>query len=198
MQEMKFIIAIGASAGGLPALCELFDHTLPDGISYVITTHLNPYYKSRLTEIIQRHSKIEVCVVEHNMNIRSNTVYVMPENKTMGVKDGKLVLTARDFSIKLNMAIDIFFRSLADDTMFRKVAIILSGMGEDGTEGVKALAKKGAYIIAQTPNSAEASSMPMSIITSECADEILAPKDIPRAIIDFVMEKSLIPQIPLS
>jgi two-component system CheB/CheR fusion protein len=190
MQEMKFIIAIGASAGGLPAICELFDHTLPDGISYVITTHLDPYYKSRLTEIIQRHSKIEVCVVEHNMNIRVNTVYVMPENKVMGMENGKLVLKARDLSIKRNMAIDIFFKSLADDTQFSKIAIVLSGMGEDGTDGVKALAKKGAYIIAQTPNSAEASSMPISIITSECADKILDPKDMPAAIVDIVMDKN--------
>jgi two-component system CheB/CheR fusion protein len=190
MQEMKFIIAIGASAGGLPAICELFDHTLPDGISYVITTHLDPYYKSRLTEIIQRHSKIEVCVVEHNMNIRVNTVYVMPENKVMGMENGKLVLKARDLSIKRNMAIDIFFKSLADDTQFSKIAIVLSGMGEDGTDGVKALAKKGAYIIAQTPNSAEASSMPISIITSECAVKILDPKDMPAAIVDIVMDKN--------
>jgi two-component system CheB/CheR fusion protein len=192
MQEKKFIIAIGASAGGLPAICELFDHTLPDDISYVITTHLDPYYKSRLTEIIQRHSKIEVCVVEHNMNIRVNTVYVMPENKVMGMEDGKLVLKARNLSIKRNMAIDIFFKSLAHDTLFRKIAIVLSGMGEDGTDGVKALAKKGAYIIAQTPSSAEASSMPISIITSECADIILEPKDMPAAIIDIVMNRRLV------
>jgi two-component system CheB/CheR fusion protein len=192
MQEKNFIIAIGASAGGLPALCELFDHTLPDGISYVITTHLDPYYKSRLTEIIQRHSKIEVCVVEHNMNIRLNTVYVMPENKVMGMENGKLVLKARDLSIKRNMAIDIFFKSLADDTKFSKIAIVLSGMGEDGTDGVKALAKKGAYIIAQTPHSAEASSMPISIIASECADKILNPKDMPAAIINIVMSKRLV------
>jgi two-component system CheB/CheR fusion protein len=88
------------------------------------------------------------------------------------------------------MAIDIFFKSLADDTQFSKIAIVLSGMGEDGTDGVKALAKKGAYIIAQTPNSAEASSMPISIITSECADKILDPKDMLAAIVDIVMDKN--------
>jgi two-component system CheB/CheR fusion protein len=190
MRERKFIIAIGASAGGLPALCELFDHTLPDGISYVITTHLSPYYKSQLTQIIQRHSKIEVCVVEHNMKIRSNIVYVMPENKTMSISGDKLVLKARDLSIKGNNSIDIFFNSLAEDTIFMKVAVVLSGMGTDGTIGVEAIAKKGGYIIAQAPSSAEASGMPMSIIISACADRILAPKDIPIAIAHYVINNA--------
>lgn len=190
MRERKFIIAIGSSAGGLPALCELFDHTLPDGISYVITTHLSPYYKSQLTQILQRHSKIEVCVVEHNMKIRSNIVYVMPENKTMSISGDKLVLKARDLSIKGNNSIDIFFNSLAEDTMFMKVAVILSGMGTDGTIGVKAIAKKGGYIIAQAPSSAEASGMPTSIIISACADRILAPKDIPVAIAHYVINNA--------
>jgi two-component system CheB/CheR fusion protein len=184
--EIKYIIAIGASAGGLEALMEFFDHTLPDGVSYVITTHLDPHYKSQLTSIIQSHSKIEVCEVKHEMVIEPNTVYVMPENKIMSIAQSKLILSPRDLSIKVNMAIDIFFKSLAGDSIFHKVAIILSGLGKDGTAGVKMLAEQGAYILAQTSLSASESSMPESVKISGYANQILDPKDMPEAIMAYI------------
>jgi two-component system CheB/CheR fusion protein len=186
MAEIKYIIAIGASAGGLEALLKFFDHTLPDGVSYVITTHLDPHYKSQLTSIIQSHSKIKVCKVKHEMVIEPNTVYVMPENKIMRIAKGNLILSPRDLSIKSNMAIDIFFKSLAKDSIFNKVAIILSGMGIDGTAGVKMLAEQGAYILAQTSLSASESSMPNSVKVSGYANQILDPKDMPAAIISYI------------
>jgi two-component system CheB/CheR fusion protein len=123
------------------------------------------------------------------MKIESNIVYVMPENKTMTIMDGYLVLTPRDLSIKVNKAIDIVFISLAEETMFSKIAIILSGMGEDGTEGIKALSRNGGYIIAQSLSSAGKSSMPSSVIDSGFADKILEPKDMPAAIISYVATK---------
>jgi two-component system CheB/CheR fusion protein len=189
MNETKFIIALGASSGGIDALSEFFDFTLPDGVSYIITTHLYPKYTSQLSHIIQRRSKLEVCTVEDDMKIEPNLVYVMPENKTMTIKDGYLVLTPRDLSIKINKAIDIFFVSLAEDTLYSKIAIILSGMGEDGTEGIKALSKNGGYIIAQSLSSAGKSSMPSSVIDSGYVDNILEPKDMPAAIIAYVNSK---------
>jgi two-component system CheB/CheR fusion protein len=186
VHKNRYIIALGASAGGLPALSEFFDHTLPDGVSYIITTHLQPNHKSLLRRLIQSHSKIEVLTVEHDIAILPNTVYIMPENKTMTIANGKLQLIPRDLSIHINKAIDIFFKSLAEDTLFKKIAIILSGMGIDGTEGVKSLAVNGAYIIAQTPISARSESMPNSIISSGYANEILDPKEMPEAIIKYV------------
>jgi len=184
--KKKYLIAIGASAGGVSALAEFFDNTLPDAVSYVITTHLYPHQKSMLTEIMQKHSSLEVCDVENDMEIKPNIVYVMPENKVMSILDGNLILTKRDLSIKVNMAIDIFFTSLAKDTIFKKIAVILSGMGEDGTKGVKAIAENGGYIIAQSPNSADEDSMPTSIIAAGYANQILSPKQMPQAIIDYV------------
>lgn len=189
--EDKHIVAIGASAGGITALTEFFDNTMPDAVSYIITIHIYPYQKSLLAEIIQRHSSIEVCDVQNNMLIKPNVVYVMPENKTMTINDGRLILTDRDLSIKINMAIDIFFNSLAEDILFKKIAIILSGMGKDGTKGITALAKCGSYVIAQIPVSAEQDSMPVSVIASGLANEILYPKQMPQAIIDHL-------NIPLS
>jgi two-component system CheB/CheR fusion protein len=184
--KQKFIIAIGASAGGLKPLYEFFDNTLPDAVSYVITTHLYPHQKSMLTELIRRHSAMEVSEVKDNMTIEPNHVYVMPENKVMSIKDGSLMLDERDHSIKVNMAIDIFFKSLAAEDNFEKVAIVLSGMGTDGTKGTAAIAESGGYIMVQDPEDSTENSMPSSIISSGYADVVLHPKDMPQAIIDLV------------
>ena len=184
--KKKYIIALGASAGGIAALIEFFDNSLPDGITYVVTTHLYPHQKSILSEIIQKHINIKVCEVQDNIEVKTNVIYVMPENKIMTIEDGKLILSPRDLSTKLNKAIDIFFTSLAADTNFQKVAVILSGMGVDGTEGIKALSKKGGYIIAQTPLSASKSSMPDSVIESGFVNEVLDPKHMPAAIIAYL------------
>ena len=145
--EKKYLIALGASAGGLAALSEFFDNTLPDAVSYVITTHLYPHEKSVLDEIIQRHTTIAVVLVEDNMVIQPNVIYVMPENKVMSIEDGRLRLWKRDLSIKVNMAIDIFFKSLAKDEIFRKIAIILTGLGDDGTRGVQKIQKTAGILL---------------------------------------------------
>ncbi|HEX8609194.1 MAG TPA: chemotaxis protein CheB [Pedobacter sp.] len=184
--KKRYIVALGASAGGIAALTEFFDNSLPDGITYVITTHLYPHQKSILSKIIQSHINIKVREVEDSVEVETNVIYVMPENKIMTIEDGKLKLSPRDLSIKLNKAIDIFFTSLAVDIKFQKVAVILSGMGVDGTEGIKALSEKGGYIIAQTPLSASKSSMPNSVIESGYANEVLDPKHMPAAIIAYL------------
>ncbi|MCX2486177.1 chemotaxis protein CheB [Pedobacter sp. MR2016-24] len=185
----RYIVALGASSGGIAALCSFFDNTLPDGVTYIITTHMYPYQKSLLTEILQQHSDIEVCEVENKMQILSNIIYVMPENKVMYISDGKLMLEDRDLAIKVNYAIDIFFQSLASDTLFKKIAIVLSGMGVDGTKGVQAIAEAGGYIIAQKPLSAQESSMPLNVIKKGFVDDILYPRQMPAAIIAHMKQK---------
>lgn len=183
----KYLIALGASAGGLAALCEFFDNTLPDGVSYVITTHMYPHQKSILAELIQKHAVIDICDAENNLHIEQNKVYVMPENKVMTIKGEKLFLEQRDLSIKINMAVDIFFLSLASESNhYKTIAIVLSGMGNDGTKGAAAIAAGGGTIIAQEPLSCSESSMPDSVIASGVASFVLAPKDMPREIIRLV------------
>lgn len=189
MYKRKFIVAIGASAGGQAALSQFLDFTYINGVSYVIVTHLAPFYKSLLAEILQRRSKINVCVVEHGVIIQPNVVYVMPENKVMTIADGRLYLVARDLCVISNNVIDIFFTSLAIDTTFDKIAIIFSGMGRDGTEGVRALQKNGVYVIAQTASSSGEPSMPNCVIAAGLADDILDPKDMPEAIIKWLDKK---------
>ena len=136
--------------------------------------------------MIQKHTAIEVCEVEEDTLILPDKIYVMPENKVMHIKDNRLMLSPRDLAIKVNNAIDIFFDSLAVATDFNIVAIILSGMGSDGTKSVEAISNRGGVIIAQDLKSANSDSMPQSVIASGYSDYILNPKDMPAQIIKIV------------
>ena len=181
----EFIIGIGASAGGLEAIHELFDNTPSDAVSYVIVQHLSPDHKSMMKELLSKHSKLKIYVAEDQMEVISNCVYVLPEGKTMTISGGKLLLKDRQNS-HVNSAIDIFFNSLAEDLGSKSVAIVLSGNGNDGTKGIEAIKRVGGMVIVQDPKSTAFSSMPIKAIESGYYDYILNPTDIPKQIANYI------------
>jgi two-component system CheB/CheR fusion protein len=90
------IIAIGASAGGLDEINAFFDHTPLDRVSYVIVQHLSPDFKSRMLELVARHSKLAVREAVNEMPVESNLVYLIPNDKFMTIHNNKLYLTDKE------------------------------------------------------------------------------------------------------
>ncbi len=121
-----YIIGIGFSAGGLDPLTKFLDHTPHDSVSYVIIQHLPPDFKSRMAELLAKHSKLKIHEIENNMPVQHNCVYLIPERKNITIKNGTLFLSDTQ-KIQPNTAIDIFLDSLATDLKNRSIAIILSG-----------------------------------------------------------------------
>ncbi len=80
IREPQYIIAIGASAGGLEEINSFFDHTPLDGVSYVIVQHLSPDFKSRMAELLARHGKLVIMEAEDAMTVNANQVYLIPDN----------------------------------------------------------------------------------------------------------------------
>ncbi|MFN0048527.1 MAG: chemotaxis protein CheB [Cytophagales bacterium] len=156
--DPKFIIALGASAGGIDELISFFDQTPTDSVSYIVVQHLSADFKSRMVEILHSHSKLELNTAEDGMEVESNQVYLIPSDKLMTIKDGKLYL--KDKSKSLNLTIDIFFNSLALDCGGKAIGIILSGLGNDGSEGIIAIKKAGGMVIVRDPATTEFASMP--------------------------------------
>lgn len=190
VQADKFIIGIGASAGGMEAIHELFDYTPTDAVAYVIIQHLSPDYKSFMKELLVKHSKLKIYVAENGMEVVSNRVYVLPEGKNMTISEGRLILKDRQSSTP-NSAVDIFFNSLAEDLGNKSVAIVLSGNGADGTKGIEAIKRVGGMVIVQDPKSTTFNSMPNNAIDSGFYDYILAPKMIPLQIVKYIKQKTL-------
>ncbi len=95
-KEPQYIIAIGASAGGLEDINSFFDHTPLDGVSYVIVQHLSPDFKSRMAELLARHSKLVIMEAEDAMTVKANQVYLIPNDKFMTIDKGKLYLSKKE------------------------------------------------------------------------------------------------------
>jgi two-component system CheB/CheR fusion protein len=171
------IIGIGASAGGLEALEQFFSHTPEDvGMAFVIIQHLDPNHKGIMPELLQRLTKMPVNQATDRARVRINHVYVIPPNKSMSILNGALHLFNPVESHGLRLPIDIFFRSLADDRQEKSIGIILSGMGSDGTLGVRAIKEKNGLVLIQSISSAKFDGMPRSAAEAVIAD-VVAPAE---------------------
>jgi two-component system, chemotaxis family, CheB/CheR fusion protein len=176
------IVGIGASAGGLEALEQLFDALPPDtGMAFVVVQHLSPDFRSLMDELISRHSEMPVVIAEDNMPVRANHIYLMPPRKQMIIRDRHLVLTDKEPQA-FTLPIDTFFRSLAQDIGEQAVAIVLSGSGSDGSRGVVEIKRAGGLVLAETAASAKFDSMPLSAAATGVVDHTHAPRDLARVL----------------
>ncbi|WP_291860117.1 chemotaxis protein CheB, partial [Marinilabilia sp.] len=146
------IVGIGASAGGLEAL-ELFLKNVPEksGMAYIVVQHLDPTQKGMLPELLQRVTKMQVLQVKDRMRVKPDSVFVIPPNKSISILKGVLHLFEPDEARGHRLPIDFFLRSLADDQNEYGVGIILSGMGSDGSIGLRAIKEKNGIVLVQDP-----------------------------------------------
>jgi len=181
------IVGLGASAGGLEALEQFLSH-LPKacGIGFVVVQHLDPTQKGMLVELLQRNTTMPVLQIEDRMKIEPDRVYVIPPNKDLSVLHGVLHLLEPSAQRGLRLPIDFFFRSLADDQHEKSIGVILSGMGSDGTLGLRAIKEKAGAVFVQTPASAKFDSMPRMAIDAGLADVVALSEELPGKIIDYL------------
>jgi len=160
------IVGIGASAGGLEAL-ELFLANVPagSGMAFVIVQHLDPTHKGMLPELLQRRTGMQVFQVKDRTRVKPDSVYVIPPNKDMSILHGVLHLLDPVARRGLRLPINSFFCSLADDQREHSIGVILSGMGSDGTLGLRAIKEKAGAVFVQEPASAKFDSMPAAPLT---------------------------------
>ncbi|SEJ35727.1 two-component system, chemotaxis family, CheB/CheR fusion protein [Dyadobacter sp. SG02] len=187
--EPHHIVAIGASAGGLDELVAFFENTPLDGVAYIVVQHLSADHESRLAEILSCSSKLEMVEAKDAVRIAANFVYIIPSDKFMTIENGRLYLSKKDNIRGPHLTINTFFNSLALDRGPKAIGVILSGMGADGSEGVKAIKKAGGMIIARNPKTTEFSSMPHNAVATGMVDFIVEPEAMPRVIEDYVMRE---------
>src|SRR4029078_8608724 len=131
------IVGIAGSAGGFEAAMALLRHLPPKtGMAFVILQHLDPHHGSRLPNLLGKATSMPVNEVTGTITPQPKSVYGHTPNKCVIAKNGKLTLITR--TKRLNLAIDHFFESLAEDCGSRGIGIVLSGTGSDGTAGLRA------------------------------------------------------------
>ena len=187
-----FVVAIGASAGGLEAIHEFFDHMSDSAnLSFVIIQHLSSDYKSLLVELVSRHTRMKVFEAQNDTAIEKNCIYVIPNNKLITIQKNKLCLEEKKNNQAPNNAIDTFLYSLSKNKANKAIAVILSGTGTDGTRGIEAIKNNGGMVIVQDPSTAKFNGMPNSAIQLGIIDHILPPAAMPAEIINYIREPQL-------
>ncbi|NCC52831.1 MAG: PAS domain S-box protein [Spartobacteria bacterium] len=179
-------VGIGASAGGLEAI-EAFFSNMPNdsGLAFIVVQHLSPDYKSMMVELLSKKTRMKVVRTEHQLEVQANTVYLIPPKKNLTIFHGKLLLNEKDLDRGINLPIDIFLKSLAEDQGPRAVGIILSGTGSDGTRGVRAIKEYGGMVMIQDEQSSRFDGMPRAAAGTGLADFIMPPAKMPEQLLSF-------------
>ncbi|MBI4775203.1 MAG: PAS domain-containing protein [Deltaproteobacteria bacterium] len=180
------IVAMGASAGGLQPLEAFFEAVPADsGLAFVVITHTDPQHHSLLPDLIKKRAKIPVKVIEEDMPVEPNTVY-MPPSDSDPVLDGETFhLKKRPDRPELHMPVDLFFKHLAQERGESAACVILSGTGTDGTQGLRLIKEKSGLAVAQNPDSARHAGMPRSAIETGLVDYVDHPSDMPERLIEY-------------
>ena len=181
------VVGLGASAGGVKALQEFFATMPPNsGMAFVVILHLSPEHESNLAEIIQSQTAMPVIKVTETHKVEPNHIYVIPPNKNLEMVDGVVRCTELKGERGERVAINVFFRTLAEEYGENAVCVILSGTGTDGTLGLKAVKEANGFAIVQDPTDAEHDGMPRSAIgTQQIVDWILPVRQMPERLIQF-------------
>ncbi|MBS1145034.1 MAG: methyltransferase/methylesterase, CheR/CheB with sensor [Proteobacteria bacterium] len=182
-----YVVCIGASAGGLDALEKFFQGCpIDSGAAFVVVQHLSPDHKSMMNNLLARHTKMPVIMVEDDMPIEANKVYLIPPGAIMHATAGHLHLTPKS-PRGLTLPIDIFLFSLAENYGKHALGVILSGTGTDGTRGAVAINAAGGFLMAQEPESAKFDGMPRSVIATGVVDAILPAEELPARLVAHIL-----------
>jgi two-component system chemotaxis response regulator CheB len=183
------VVVIAASLGGMQALSEVLS-ALPASFpaAIIIVQHLSPDYKSYLVEILQKRTPLFVEWADMGTSIRAGHVYVAPPNfhvliKTLGI----LTLTQTPKVQFTRPSANPLFESVAACYRERAIAVVLTGAGDDGAGGIRAIKEAGGRTFVQNRHTARAFSMPQAALKTGCVDFALSLNAIAPALVAFTM-----------
>jgi len=170
------VIAIGASAGGFPAIAQILPALTADAPAVLIVQHLHPNRKSFLAGLLASKTARAVKQAEHGEPILAGVIYICPPDQHMLVAESKIELSHSELVHFSRPSIDLLFESVAGRYGSRCMGVILSGSNSDGATGIRAIRQAGGITLAQLPSSAEFRIMPQASIDTGCID-FIAPLD---------------------
>ena len=198
-RENTPIVAIGASAGGLEAIEGFFANTPSNiQIAFVIIQHLSPDHKSIMGSLLAKYTKIKVVDIRDGMKVRPGYIYLNPPNRDVSIINGKFSLAEPTQPRGVRLAIDYFFRSLAQEQGDKSICIILSGTGTDGTLGLKAIKDAGGLAMVQEEKQARYDNMPRSAIDTGLVDFVLPVEKMTAELIKYLKHPYIIGEKKLS
>lgn len=185
--QLRLVVGIGASAGGLDAFRAFLANTPPQsGMAFVLVQHLDPHHRSLLVELLSSYTAMPVAHAEDGMAVAADHVFVIPPNATLTIEAGILRITTPAPAREHRKPIDTFFAALAEDQGEKAVAIILSGSGSDGSLGLRAVKEQGGFTLAQAGFDETALlGMPSSAAATGLVDEIMPVEQMPARLLAY-------------
>ena len=182
-EDQFYVVGIGASAGGLDPIQQLFD-IIPrySKAAFVVVQHLSPDFVSLMDELLRKHTEMKVSTVVNNELILANRVYLVPRKKYITIENNRFVVIEKDAK-SLNMPIDVFFHSLGKSHKEKAIGVILSGSGTDGSRGIRTIIEEGGIVMVQDAHSAQFDGMPNAAINTELVDFIGNPTEIAERLV---------------
>lgn len=182
------VVGLGGSAGGLQALMTFFEHLPADpGMAFVVILHLSPHHESNAAQILQRSTAMPVQQVTDTVAIEVDHVYVIPPHFDLRMQGEQLQLDAMVRPVGSAVAIDLFFRTLAQVHQDLAFCVVLSGTGSDGATGLAAVKAEGGVTLAQAPDGAEWSDMPRAAIATGLVDIVLPVEDLGKRLVELAV-----------
>ncbi len=185
----RHIIAIGASTGGVEALREVFVRLPANSPPIVVTQHMPEAFTKSFAARLDGLSEVSVSEAVNHARLKTGQAYIAPGNRHL-----RIVKIGADFVCKLDdgapvsghkPSVDVLFHSVAEAAGSHAVGVILTGMGKDGAEGMKAMRDHGCYNIGQNQTSCVVYGMPQ-VATRLGATHVELPlTDIPAAVLKF-------------
>ena len=181
------VIVIGASAGGVEALIQLFS-ALPAKLPAVIAVviHRSPLYNLHLSKVLGRHAALPVREPELKESLTTGTIYLAPRDHHMLLKGKQIELNRGPKEHFTRPAVDPLFTSVAEEYGPRVIGVLLTGAGDDGVAGLIAIKLRGGLAIVQEPRDAKMPMMPINALRYDHVDLVLPLTTIPRALAQLV------------
>ena len=184
------VVAFGASAGGFNALRTVLSDVPPDfPAAMVVVQHLDPRHRSVMADLLGRKSAVDIKQAAVGDRVSPGHVLIAPPDHHLLVNaGGSISLTQTQLVHFVRPSADLLFESVAASYADRAVAVVLSGTGSDGAQGVEAIKKMGGTVIVEDEGSAEFAGMPAAAIRTGCVDFILPLEEIAPSLVKLVMQ----------
>ncbi|HXO43754.1 MAG TPA: chemotaxis protein CheB [Thermoanaerobaculia bacterium] len=184
--EPSALLVLGASAGGVQALCEVVQ-ALPARLDAAVfaVLHVSPYGRSAMPAILSRSGPLTAVHPADGEAIRAGRIYVAPPDLHMLVERGLVRLSRAASENGFRPSVDVLFRSAARSYGARVVAVVLTGNLDDGTAGLAAVKRHGGVAVVQDPAEADYPGMPASAVRNVDVDYVLPLGEIPGVLVDL-------------
>jgi two-component system chemotaxis response regulator CheB len=180
------LVVVGCSTGGPPALQHLFQALPLLPVPFVVAQHMPPTFTRLFAERVNKLSAYDVREAVDGELIASRTVYIAPGGRQTEIRRVTEGLQIRVFAAAENdlyaPSVDRLFLTASDACQERLVAVIMTGMGDDGSEAIRTVHERGGRTIAESSESAIIFGMPAEAIRTGAVDEVLSLSAIPTAI----------------